>query len=204
MPSERRVARMREVLARRQFDLQVVVDHVRDPHNASAILRTSDGFGVATVNLLYEDHAFPEVSEGVAGYAKKWLTLRRFSDAAAMVDALHAEGLRVYATNLAPDSVDYREVDWTQPSAVVFGNEHRGCSQEVIDLADGSVLIPMQGMAQSFNVSVSAGIVLSEAFRQRSAAGMYTAPWDEQRQAALDEWTAREVRRERREQEWSR
>lgn len=200
MPTERRVERMREVLARRQFDLQVVVDHVRDPHNASAILRTSDGFGLATVNLLYEDHAFPDVSEGVAGYAKKWLTLREFSAPAIMVRALRAEGLRVYATNLAPDSLDYRQVDWTQPSAVVFGNEHRGCSQEVIDLADASVLIPMQGMAQSFNVSVSAGIVLSEAFRQRSEAGMYAAPWDTQRQAMLDEWVARELRRERRQE----
>ncbi|MCK9486930.1 MAG: RNA methyltransferase [Dehalococcoidia bacterium] len=201
MPTERRIQRMREILARRQFDLQVVVDHVRDPHNASAILRTSDGLGLATVNLLYEDHAFPEVSEGVAGYARKWLTLREFSDAAVLVDTLRAEGMRVYATDLAPDSLDYREVDWTQPSAVVFGNEHRGCSPQVIERADASILIPMQGMAQSFNVSVSAGIVLSEAFRQRSAAGMFAPPWDEERQAVLDEWIAREVRRERREQQ---
>ncbi len=198
MPTERRVEKMREVLARRQFDLQVVVDHVHDPHNASAILRTSDGFGVSTINLLYQREEFPEISAGVAGYAKKWLTIRRFEAASEMVEALHAEGLRVYATNLEPGSLDYREVDWTQPSAVVFGNEHRGCTQEVIDLADASVLIPMQGMAQSFNVSVSAGIVLSEAFRQRAEAGRYPSPWDEQRQAMLDEWLAREDRAARR------
>ena len=194
MPTERRLQKMREVLARRQFDLQVVVDHVHDPHNASAILRTSDGFGVHTINLLYNREEFPEISSGVAGYAKKWLTIRRFEEASTLVKTLRGEGLRVYATNLAPGSLDYRDVDWTQPSAVVFGNEHRGCTQEVIDLADASVLIPMQGMAQSFNVSVSAGIILSEAFRQRSAAEMYPSRWGEEHEALLREWLARESR----------
>lgn len=194
MPTERRVEKMREVLARRQFDLQVVIDHVHDPHNAAALLRTSDGFGLSTINLLYNREEFPEISAGVAGYAKKWLTIRRFEDPSVLVETLRSEGLRVYATNLEPGSLDYREVDWTQPSAVVFGNEHRGCTEDVIARADASVLIPMQGMAQSFNVSVSAGIVLSEAFRQRSVAGMYPAPWDEQREAILQAWLAREDR----------
>ena len=198
MPTERRIEKMRDVLSRRQFDLQVVIDHVRDPHNASAILRSSDGFGVQNIALLYEEGEFPEISEGVAAYAKKWLSIRKFQDAPSMVRTLKGEGVRIYATNLDPDSLDYREVDWTRPSAVVFGNEHRGCSQEVIDLADASVLIPMQGMAQSFNVSVSAGIVLAEAFRQRSDAGLYSAPWDGSREAMLTEWVDREIRRERR------
>ncbi|MEX2373089.1 MAG: RNA methyltransferase [Dehalococcoidia bacterium] len=195
MPTDERVERMRAVLARRQFDLQVVVDHVHDPHNASAIVRTSDGFGVATINLLYAREEFPEISNPVAAYAKKWVTIRRFEEARTLVDALHAEGVRVYATNLEPGALDYREVDWTQPSAVVFGNEHRGCTREVIDLADASIAVPMQGMAQSFNVSVSAGIILAEAFRQRSDAGRYPSPWDETREAALQGWVDREIRR---------
>lgn len=199
MPTERRVERMREVAARRQLDLQVVIDHVHDPHNASAILRTSDGFGLQTINLLYQAKEFPEISNPVAAYSKKWLNIRRFEDASTLVDALHADGLRVLATKLAPGTIDYREVDWTQPLAVVFGNEHRGCTEEVIALADANIAIPMQGMAQSFNVSVSAGIILSEAFRQRSVAGMYPAPGDEldeAHEALWREWTDREIRRE--------
>ncbi|MCB9491622.1 MAG: RNA methyltransferase [Dehalococcoidia bacterium] len=199
MPTERRVERMREVAARRQLDLQVVVDHVHDPHNASAILRTSDGFGLQTINLLYEQKEFPEISNPVAAYTKRWMTLRQFSDARTLVDTLHAEGMRVLATNLAPGTIDYREVDWTQPHAVVFGNEHRGCTEEVIALADANIAIPMIGFAQSFNVSVSAGIILSEAFRQRSAAGMYRdalEEMDEPHRALWDEWTQREIRRE--------
>ena len=198
MPTDRRIERMREVVARRQFDLQVIVDHVHDPHNASAIVRTSDGLGLSTINLLYAREEFPEISNPVAAYAKKWVTIRRFEEAETLVRQLHEEGLQVLATNLAPGTIDYREVDWTRPVAVAFGNEHRGCTEALIELADANVAIPMQGMAQSFNVSVSAGIVLAEAFRQRDAAGMYAAPWDEQRQAALDAWVERELRRERR------
>ena len=108
--------------------------------------------------------------------------------------------MQVLATNLAPGTIDYREVDWTQPHAVVFGNEHRGCTPEMIALADANIAIPMLGMAQSFNVSVSAGIILAEAFRQRSAAGMYGTPeaMDEAHEALAEEWRLREIRREMR------
>jgi tRNA (guanosine-2'-O-)-methyltransferase len=196
VPTDRRIERMREVIARRQFDLQVVIDHVHDAHNASAILRTSDGLGLSTVNLLYAREEFPEISNPVAAYSKRWLTIRRFEEAATLVDQLHAEGAQVLATNLAPGTVDYREVDWTKPVAVAFGNEHRGCTEALIERADANIAIPMQGMAQSFNVSVSAGIILAEAFRQRWDAGMYAAPWDDAREAALRAWIDREVRRE--------
>ncbi len=200
MPTDRRVERMRDVAARRQLDLQVVVDHVHDPHNASAIVRTSDGFGLQTINLLYQAKEFPEISNPVAAYAKRWVNIREFDDPQALVDTLHAEGMRVLATNLAPGTIDYREVDWTQPHAVVFGNEHRGCTPEMIVLADANIAIPMLGMAQSFNVSVSAGIILAEAFRQRSAAGMYGTPeaMDEAHEALAEEWRLREIRREMR------
>lgn len=198
MPTDRRIERMREVAARRQLDLQVVIDHVHDPHNASAILRTSDGFGLQTINLLYAREEFPEISNPVAAYTKRWMSIRRFEDARTLVEALHADGLRVLATDLAPGTIDYREVDWTRPHAVVFGNEHRGCTPEVIALADASIAIPMQGMAQSFNVSVSAGIILGEAFRQRATAGMYGTPetMTEGQEALAREWLDREVRRE--------
>ena len=196
MPTDRRIEKMREVIARRQFDLHVVADHIRDPHNASALLRSADAFGAANIELLYTAHEFPEISEGVAAYARKWLNIRRFADTAELVETLHGEGVHIYATNLTGEALDYRQVDWTQPSAIVLGNEHRGCTQEVIDLADANVVIPMQGMAQSFNVSVSAGIILAEAFRQRDLAGCYTRPWGDAHEAALDEWIEREHRRE--------
>lgn len=195
MATAEREARMRAVLERRQFDLQVVIDHVHDPHNAAAILRSADGFGLHTVNLLYAREEFPEISNPVSAYTKKWLELRRFEDADTLVSTLHADGLRVYATNLAGDALDFREVDWTQPSAVVFGNEHRGCTPEVIERADANVVIPMQGFAQSFNVSVSAAIILAEAHRQRDAAGLLAPAWSDRQEAILRDWLRRDLYR---------
>lgn len=195
MATEEREARMRAVLARRQFDLQVVIDHVHDPHNAAAILRSSDGFGLHTVNLLYQREEFPEISNPVAAFTKKWLEIRRFDDADTLVSALHAEGMRVYATNLAGDAIDFRDVDWTQPSAVVVGNEHRGCSPEMIARSDANVVIPMVGFAQSFNVSVSAAIILAEAHRQRLSAGLYERPWSGAHESILQDWLRRDLYR---------
>lgn len=195
MATEEREARMRAVLERRQFDLQVVIDHVHDPHNAAAILRSADGFGLHTVNLLYAREEFPEISNPVSAYTKKWLEIRRFEDAGTLVSTLHADGMRVYATNLAGDALDFREVDWTQPSAVVFGNEHRGCTPEMVERADANVVIPMQGFAQSFNVSVSAAIILAEAHRQRDAAGLLAPGWSDRHEAILREWLRRDLYR---------
>ena len=84
------------------------------------------------------------------------------------------------------------EIDWTRPIALAVGNEQRGCSAELIAAADRTVASPMQGMAQSFNVSVAAAVVLGEAFRQRQAAGRYAASWSDEKEAILRAWLARE------------
>jgi tRNA (guanosine-2'-O-)-methyltransferase len=183
---------MRQVLARRQPDLHVVVDNIHDPHNAAAILRTCDGFGAATVNLLYGAQEPPELTAGVSVKAHKWLELRWFVDPRECLQALHDDGIRLLATHIDDSAVDFREIDWTLPTAVAFGNEHRGCTDELLKLADGTIQIPMVGMAQSFNVSVSAAIVLAEAARQRAAAGMYEPRWAEWHERQLRKWIERE------------
>jgi tRNA (guanosine-2'-O-)-methyltransferase len=195
VPTDERLARMRSVLERRQEDLEAVIENVHDPHNASAIYRTCDGLGLWAVNLVYTREEFPEIASGVAAYAEKWMPSRRHESARACVEALHARGLRVYATHVDPTARAYLEVDWTRPAGVVFGNEHRGCSEEILALADERVFIPMQGMAQSFNVSVSAAILFAEAYRQRLAAGLYAPRWSEAKEALYREWLAREEAR---------
>lgn len=192
MISERRLARFREVLERRQFGLEVVLDNVFDAHNASAVVRTADGFGVGAIDLLYTQEEFPDVSRGVSGYARKWTTFRRFENVTALRDDLHARGLRLLATHVDPGATPYLDVDWTQPVAVALGNEQRGCCDDLIEAADETVTIPMQGMAQSFNVSVAAALVLGEAARQRTAAGLYAPSWDAAKESILQEWIARD------------
>ena len=192
MISDRRLARFRQILERRQLDLEVVLDNIYDAHNASAVVRTSDGFGVGAVNLLYTEEVFPDISKGVSGHVRKWTTFHDHTDAATCVETLHARGLEVVATRVDPAASSHLEIDWTQPIALALGNEQRGCTAELIAAADRAIAIPMQGMAQSFNVSVAAAVVLGEAFRQRQAAGRYAASWSDEKEAILRAWLERE------------
>ena len=199
MPGERRVERIREVLERRQDDLTVVIENVWDPHNASAIVRSADGFGAGSVQMLYWIEEAPELSRAVSAYTNKWTVIEKHESAAACVETMHARGLRVVATNVDSAAEGYLDIDWTQPTALVMGNEQRGCSPEMLELADEQVSIPMLGFAQSFNVSVAAAVILGEIARQRQAAGMYEPSWSEAKQTWFEYWVARDEARERRE-----
>ena len=192
MVTEKRIQTLRAVLSRRQDDLHVVLDNVHDPHNASAVLRTCDGFGVGTVHRLSTDNPFPEISKGVSGYTRKWLFLRDYQSAFDCITSLRALGLRVVATHINKDSKSHLEVDWTIPTAIVLGNEHRGCTEDVVSMADEQVYVPMQGMAQSLNVSVAAGVLLGEAWRQRFIDGYFPVPWTEKKEELFQLWLERE------------
>ena len=86
-------------------------------------------------------------------------------------------GLCSFVSNtFTPTARPLRQWDFTRPTAVIMGNEHSGVAEELIQAADGELYIPMYGMIQSFNVSVASAIILSEACRQREAAGFYDSP----------------------------
>lgn len=193
MVTERRERRMREVLGRRWDDLAVVIENVHDAHNASAILRSCDAFGAGRVVLCYTKEEFPKISGGAAGKVQKWLEIERSGSAADCVAGLRERGMRVYATCLDEDAADYAGVDWRGASAIVLGNEHRGCSEEMLELADGRVRIPMAGFADSLNVSVAAAVLLAEAARQRRSRPL--PAWTAEREALLESWLERERRR---------
>ncbi len=198
MPGRRRIERIRQVLECRQDDLAVVIENVWDPHNASAIVRSADGFGAGSVQLLYTQESPPELSRGVSAYTEKWTVLENYDSARALADTVHARGMRLIATQVQAGATSYLAVDWTRPTALVLGNEQRGCSPEILALSDEQVLIPMLGFAQSLNVSVAAAVILAEASRQRLEAGVHGPTWNHRKQLWFDYWLAREVARERR------
>ena len=180
------------MLEQRHDDLVVVLENIHDAHNASAILRSCDAFGVGRVFLLYTNQVFPEIARGVAAQTEKWLQFERFDTVAACVDALRAEGLAIYATKLTEDAQDYLAMDFRQPCALVLGNEHAGCSEELTARADGALIVPMRGFVQSLNVSVAAAVLLAEAARQRR--GVRPA-WSARKAALEAAWIERETRR---------
>lgn len=190
MITERRLARMRQVLERRHDDLVVVLENIHDAHNASAVLRSCDAFGVGRIALVYTNQVFPEISGGVAAKVQKWLQIDRFDSPQDCVSALHDEGIKVYATELTEGARDYLDVDFSEPAAIVLGNEHAGCSAEMVALADGGIIIPMVGFVQSLNVSVAAAVVMAEMARQRRDSN---PAWTPRKADMLQSWVERET-----------
>ena len=176
MPTERRIQKITRVLQNRQLDLTVVCENIHDPHNVSAILRTCDAAGVWGVHLLYTHESFPELGKKSSASAKKWIAIERHRSYTDLQQTLRARGFHIYATHLGRKAISIYEVDWTQPSAIIVGNEHRGVSEEAIAIADANVFIPQFGMIESLNVSVATAVILYEAVRQRIQAGRYPNP----------------------------
>jgi tRNA (guanosine-2'-O-)-methyltransferase len=187
---------MVEVLERRQPDLTVVIENVHDPHNVSAVLRSCDAVGIATVHLVYTVEERPELSRGVSGSAIRWLEIVNHESIADCYEALRRDGFTIYATHLDENRVELFDLDLTRPTALVFGNEQRGVSDEAVAGADATMIIPMMGMVQSLNISVACAVTLYEALRQRRAANLYEQPrWSSSEiDARLNAWLVRERR----------
>ncbi|HVK96734.1 MAG TPA: TrmH family RNA methyltransferase, partial [Flavisolibacter sp.] len=105
--------------------------------------------------------------------AEKWLLVHQFENAEACFAALRKKYATILTTHLSSDSVALYELDLTRSIALVFGNEHSGVSDEIIQMADGNFIIPQVGMIQSLNISVACAVSVYEAFRQKHAAGHY-------------------------------
>ncbi|WP_460031779.1 TrmH family RNA methyltransferase [Megalodesulfovibrio paquesii] len=188
-----RAAKVRRVATARQHDLTLVLANIHDPHNVSAVYRSCDAFGVSKVHLYYTDTAFPVLGRKTSASARKWVGTERHSDPKAMVEGFRAQGMQVLCTACSEKARPLTDYDFTRPTAVIMGNEHRGADLELQALAPDEVYIPMMGMVQSLNVSVAAAILLYEAWRQRMAKGMYetSSLGEEGLEQLIREWSAR-------------
>jgi tRNA (guanosine-2'-O-)-methyltransferase len=147
------------------------MENIHDPHNVSAMLRSCDAVGVMRVEFLYTREAFPRIGKKSSSSANKWLDHRKHTSVDVCYATLRQEGFSIYATHLDARASSLFDLDLTKKVALVFGNEHRGVSQEAAERADANFQIPMMGMIQSLNVSVACAVSLYEALRQRLKRG---------------------------------
>ncbi len=188
--TEKRLNKITNVVKQRQPSLKVILEDIHDPHNVSAIYRTCDSVGIPKVSLLYTQEEFPKISRVSSSSANKWVKSEKFDSAKECIDDMHANGFKVYASLLNDSAKDLYELDLTEKVAIVMGNEHRGVSKEIAELADEVFYIPMRGMIQSLNVSVAAAVTLYEAQRQRALKGMYKKSElsEDEMEKEIDEW----------------
>jgi tRNA (guanosine-2'-O-)-methyltransferase len=167
--------RVARAAAQRQQGV-VVLEDIADPFNARAVFRSCDAFGIQRVCLIFiQEQPFdPRMSiKRVARGASKWLDFEIFRDTAECLGKLREEGYELWATALSEEAVPLPQARFTRPrTAIILGNEHHGLTKTALSFTHHQLTIPLVGMVQSLNLSVTAAICLAELTRQRLTLGM--------------------------------
>lgn len=151
------------IASERTNHITVVMENIHKEHNASAVLRTCDCFGIQTLHAIEKNNTY-EIQRDIALGAGNWVDLYTHSEGIDPTETclteLKTSGYKIVATS-PHASLDINDLDLNQPIALVFGTEKKGVSNSVVNMADELVCIPMYGFTESFNISVSAAIALN-------------------------------------------
>lgn len=152
------------IASERTKHFTVVMENIYQEHNASAVLRSCDCFGIQELHVIEKDNQY-KVQRDIALGAGRWVDMYNYdkgdSPTVDCISKLKEKGYRIVATTPHTNDVTINEFDITQPFALVFGTERLGISDEIKEMADEFVKIPMYGFTESFNISVSAAISLN-------------------------------------------
>ncbi|MGG8494925.1 TrmH family RNA methyltransferase [Tenacibaculum sp. TC6] len=163
--TENRKNLFKKVLAERTKHFTVVLEDIYQPHNASAVVRSCDIFGIQDVYAI-ENRYTSKVSRHVAKGSQKWLDFYRYkkdgNNTQRCIQDLRDRGYQIIGTTPHNDSCLLPDFDITKKSAFVFGVERDGISEYVKNEADGFLKIPMVGFTESLNISVAAAIILQD------------------------------------------
>ncbi|MEM7678009.1 MAG: RNA methyltransferase, partial [Myxococcota bacterium] len=191
--SEARQERIESALASRTQAVSVVLEDVHSEHNAAAVLRSADAMGLLEAHLVPRSTGF-RVSRKVSIGAHKWLDVRAYPGPDEAYAALRAKGIEVWAAAIRGKNVSVTEIPIDRPTALVFGNEHQGLSEEAIEKADGRFHVPMTGFVESLNISVAAAITMYDVTRRRRETGQWVGLPDEVVRQLRAAWYALSVR----------
>jgi tRNA (guanosine-2'-O-)-methyltransferase len=190
--TDHRRALFDRIATERTRHLSVVLEDTYQQHNASAVLRTCDLLGVQDVHVI-ERNARWSANEEIALGASKWVDTHHHNDPLACVSALRAAGRVVVATSPHGDSYTPEDVPIDTPLAIVFGTELRGISDALAEACDLRLRIPMHGFTESYNLSVSAGIVLYTVMRRLRASAVEWRMSEADRIAMKLRWCRRSI-----------
>jgi len=157
------------IASQRTNYLTVVLENIHQEHNASAVLRSCDCFGIQNLHVIEKNNRY-KVQRDIALGAGRWVDVFNYDQGEQPTRdcllKLKDRGYKIVATTPHERDVTIHELPLDQPVALVFGTEKKGISKEVVELADEFVRIPMYGFTESFNISVSAALALN-ILRQR-------------------------------------
>lgn len=157
--TENRKERFLEVLKNRTNHFTVAIEDVFQLHNTSAVMRSCEVFGIQELNVVEEKYG-KNIDKEIAMGAQKWVDVNRFESIENCIETLKNKGYQIIATTPHKEDCLLENFDISKPSALFFGTEKEGLSQEVLNAADGYLKIPMVGFTESLNISVSAAIII--------------------------------------------
>ena len=191
--TEERRNRFREVLKFRTKYLTIAAEDVFQLHNASAIVRSSDVFGLQEVHLI-EGRFGKRLDKNIAMGAQQWVDVNSYKNAAECLDSLKSEGYKIIATVPAGNAIALDEFTITEKTALFFGTEKEGLSPEIVEKADDFLQIPMVGFSESLNVSVSAAIILQKLTTDLRKSDLNWQLNEEEKLAKLLDWTKKTIK----------
>ncbi len=159
--TDNRKERFADVLAHRTNHFTIAVEDIFQFHNTSAVMRSCEVFGIQEINIV-EQRFGKNIDKEIAMGAQKWVDINKFENISNCIQTLKNKGYQIIATTPHNDSCMLHEFDITKKSALFFGTEKEGLSQEVMQQADGFLKIPMVGFTESLNISVSAAIIIQD------------------------------------------
>lgn len=158
-----RKERFLEVIAQRTRYITIIIEDIYQPHNASAVLRSCDCFGIQDVHIIENRNKY-RVNPDVALGSGNWLNLYKYNDetnnTAHCINTLKQNGYRIMAASPHGNSLCLSELDLNMKTAIMFGSEKDGLTEIASTMVDGFFKIPMVGFTESLNISVSAAITL--------------------------------------------
>jgi len=187
-----------KVLNERTRHFTVAIEDIFQPHNASAVVRSCDIFGIQDIHVIENKYRF-YASNRVAKGAQKWLDFslynqKNVNNTLTCIDSLRAKGYQIIATTPHDESCMLQDFDITQKSAFFFGVEKEGLSKHVMDNADGFLKIPMIGFTESLNISVAAAIILQNLNERLKKSAIHWQLTEEEKKEKYQEWIEKSIK----------
>lgn len=194
--AEKRLQRFEEVLNNRIGHLHIVLENIFQAHNAAAVVRSCDGFGIQHVHFI-ENKNHLKISDEVAMGSSQWMTLHRYNDAEnnslKALRSLKQQGFKIVATSPHQNQFSLDTLPIDQKIALVFGTEKLGISQDVYNEADAFVALPMLGFTESFNISVCAALCMYELSRRIRKEVQHPFLAQEEKEEVMHKWLCASV-----------
>ncbi len=196
--TEERIQVLKRVLAQRTRYVTVVLEDIFQPQNASAVLRTCDCFGVQDVHIIENTNEY-QINPDVVLGSSKWLSISNYNEqennTLTALQRLKSEGYRIVATSPHAPEDSFEQFDITQQkTALVFGTELTGISEVVKENADEFLKIPMYGFTESFNISVSAALLLQQLTMQLRKSNLSWQLADSEKEQLIVDWLLKTIK----------